>query len=520
MKKWIAAGATVFLLLSLLVATPIVAGVSLFIGKKAQASGLGSGGVCLAGSVNSGGWANPVKGPLTSGFGPRSNPTGGGGEVHMGQDIAPPEGAPFYSASSGTVVAAYGNGDANPEGDTGNGIIINAGDGIQIWYWHAQDGSTKVRRGDTVRAGQQLASVGNTGRSTGAHLHFEVQVNGSAVDPVSFMKVRGVTLGADATAAPSSDQLASKAAPAQGITATLTTGDSFTLTPKQYAVAESIIRTGQEKGAPTNALIVSMMVALQESKLKMYANSTVPESLNYPHDDVGSDHDSVNPFQQRPASGWGTVAQLMDLTYASSAFFGGPDGPNHGEPKGLLDVPGHDQMSLGALAQRIQGSAFPDAYNKWEPVARKIVEQITGSPSASCTPGTDLPNGTSALAGSASETRNKIIESAKQGLGGSYVWGGTSFKAWDCSGYFLWVYTQAGIKGVPRVEQWTSAKKTTTPKPGDLVVQNPDGPNHWAHVGIYAGDGQMYSALNPSAGTLLHPVSWNPGSEYFTYLDD
>lgn len=519
MKKWIAALATVGLLLSLLVVTPIVAGVSLFIGKKALASGLGSDGACLAGSVTSGGWANPVNGPLTSPFGSRSNPTGSGSEVHTGQDIAPPEGTPFFSASSGTVVAAYGNGDTNPAGDTGNGIIINAGDGVQIWYWHAQNGSTKVRRGDTVKAGQQLAVVGNTGRSTGAHLHFEVQVNGSPVEPIAFMKARGITLGADTTSGPTNDAPTRPTAN-QGITATLATGDSFTLTPKQYAVAETIIRAGQQKGVPSNGLIVSIMVALQESKLKMYANSNVPDSLGYPHDDVGSDHDSVNPLQQRPSSGWGTVAQLMDLNYAARAFFGGPSGPNHGEPKGLLDIPGHEQMSLGALSQRIQGSAFPDAYNKWEPVARKIVEQVTGSPSASCAPGSDLPNGAPVLAGSSSETRNKIIEYAKQGLGGSYVWGGTSFGAWDCSGYFLWVYTQAGVRGVPRTEQWTSAKKTTTPKPGDLVVQNPDGPNHWAHVGIYAGEGQMYSALNPSAGTLLHPVDWNPGSEYFTYFDD
>ncbi len=72
-----------------------------------------------------------------------------------------------------------------------------------------------------------------------------------------------------------------------------------------------------------------------------------------------------------------------------------------------------------------------------------------------------------------------------------------------------WVYGKVGIT-LPRTEQWAAGLPTIDPQPGDLVVQNPDGPNHWGHVGIYAGNGMMYSALNPVVGTLMHPVSWNP----------
>ncbi len=50
------------------------------------------------------------------------------------------------------------------------------------------------------------------------------------------------------------------------------------------------------------------------------------------------------------------------------------------------------------------------------------------------------------------------------------------------------------------------------------MVQNPDGPNHWGHVGIYAGDGMMYSALNPAVGTLLHPVAWNGIAYYYVEI--
>ena len=58
--------------------------------------------------------------------------------------------------------------------------------------------------------------------------------------------------------------------------------------------------------------------------------ATYPESGSYPNDGNGSDHDSLGLFQMRPQSGWGTVAELMDTTYQARAFFGGPEGPNHG----------------------------------------------------------------------------------------------------------------------------------------------------------------------------------------------
>lgn len=56
------------------------------------------------------------------------------------------------------------------------------------------------------------------------------------------------------------------------------------------------------------------------------------------------------------------------------------------------------------------------------------------------------------------------------------------------------------------------------PQPGDPVAQNPDGPNHWGLVGNYAGNGTMYSALNPAVRTLVHPVAWNAGTAYLAYL--
>jgi cell wall-associated NlpC family hydrolase len=110
----------------------------------------------------------------------------------------------------------------------------------------------------------------------------------------------------------------------------------------------------------------------------------------------------------------------------------------------------------------------------------------------------------------ASASTSGIAGLAYTGIGRPYVWGGTTPNGWDCSGFTQWVYAQAGIS-IPRVNAWTAMKPTSTPQPGDLVMQNGG-----AHVGIYVGNGMMISALNPSQGTLLHSVAATGSSAFFT----
>ncbi|WP_129360794.1 MULTISPECIES: C40 family peptidase [Micrococcaceae] len=98
--------------------------------------------------------------------------------------------------------------------------------------------------------------------------------------------------------------------------------------------------------------------------------------------------------------------------------------------------------------------------------------------------------------------RAKIVEDAKAGIGGSYVWGGSDFKAWDCSGFVSYVAAQSGVQ----LDSYTHSMKnqltpTSAPQPGDVVFTN-----GYEHVGIYLGDGQMVSALNPSQGTEITSV--------------
>lgn len=122
------------------------------------------------------------------------------------------------------------------------------------------------------------------------------------------------------------------------------------------------------------------------------------------------------------------------------------------------------------------------------------------------------PAASSAYTGNAS--RDAIVATAMSGLGGSYVWGGKTFGAWDCSGFTSWVFAQHGIK----LTAFTYAMKnelrpTANPQPGDLVFQN-----GYSHVGIYLGNGKMISALNPTNGTLVHPTSWMSIDGYYTAL--
>jgi len=171
------------------------------------------------------------------------------------------------------------------------------------------------------------------------------------------------------------------------LTASTTSGAVVRLDRVQLGHAATIITTGSTtEGVGRDGVLVALMAALTESHLRMLANTgAYPSSAGFPNDGDASDHDSLGLFQMRPAAGWGTVAQLMDPAYQAAAFFGGPTGPNHGSPRGLLDIPDWQQLPKGAAAQAVEVSAFPDRYAQYEPVAQAILEQLTTTPGATDT---------------------------------------------------------------------------------------------------------------------------------------
>ena len=122
----------------------------------------------------------PVKGWVTSEFGRRASPFGNGQEFHKGIDIATKHGRVIQAPADGVVVEV-----AHLQ-DVGRMIRINHRHGISTFYGHLS--KTLVRPGATVRKGERIGHVGNTGRSTGSHLHYAVMFNGVPVNPRKYLK--------------------------------------------------------------------------------------------------------------------------------------------------------------------------------------------------------------------------------------------------------------------------------------------------------------------------------------------
>jgi murein DD-endopeptidase MepM/ murein hydrolase activator NlpD len=119
-------------------------------------------------------------GSMGSRYGYRTDPFTGRATMHEGIDFNAPVGTPILAAGGGTVVFA----EMHPS--YGNQIDIDHGDGVLTRYAHAS--LLLVKQGDIVKQGQKIAEVGSTGRSTGAHLHFEVRNNGESKDPLAFLQ--------------------------------------------------------------------------------------------------------------------------------------------------------------------------------------------------------------------------------------------------------------------------------------------------------------------------------------------
>ena len=125
----------------------------------------------------------PVKTDVefTSGFGTRSDPFHAGAAFHPGIDLAGVYGTPIYATADGTVIHAGWN-----NGGYGNLVEIDHGRGITTRYGHMS--AILVHEGDHITRGEQVGRMGSTGRSTGNHLHYEVRIDGRAVNPIPFMK--------------------------------------------------------------------------------------------------------------------------------------------------------------------------------------------------------------------------------------------------------------------------------------------------------------------------------------------
>jgi Peptidase family M23 len=154
------------------------------------------------------------------------------------------------------------------------------------------------------------------------------------------------------------------------------TASLASLNEKQRAIAGTIILVGQQRGIEVNGIISALMTGYQESKYQVYANDGaggdlgpdqygIERSLMLPHDAVGTDHGSLGVFQQQ-WPWWGTMTELMDPQTSAEKFYAA-----------LVEkVPNYPQLDPGDVAQTVQVSAYPDAYDAWEPLARELLGHV------------------------------------------------------------------------------------------------------------------------------------------------
>nr|WJZ50371.1 GH184 muramidase [Aspergillus niveus] len=132
------------------------------------------------------------------------------------------------------------------------------------------------------------------------------------------------------------------------------------LTATQSSHAHKIIGEAKKEGLGRQGCLAGIATALVESNILVYANSKVPASLNYPHDAVGHDYDSVGIFQQR-AVYYPDIAADMDPARSAAQFFAK-----------MKNISGWKTMDVGKLCQKVQVSAYPDRYAERVPAAEKI----------------------------------------------------------------------------------------------------------------------------------------------------
>ncbi len=252
--------------------------------------------------------------------------------------------------------------------------------GAETWSQHANHVHWANDRDPHLNSGNLLGTIGSEiSSAAGAVTHFLRDQVGRIFDGImspigglidtTFGKpppqIKGLPRGLfDKTVGKVHDFIVGKA---DAKDAASSGGGSATLGPlggNATAYAREINRSAMEHGFGKEGSIIGIATGMVETNLREYANSNVPASLSFPHDAVGSDHDSVGIFQQRPS--WGSLDQLMNPHASADLFF---------NRLGSFDW---RSMDPGAAAQRVQVSAFPGAYSGRMGDARALADTFDG----------------------------------------------------------------------------------------------------------------------------------------------
>lgn len=265
------------------------------------------------------------------------------------------------------------------------------------------------------------------------------------------------------------------------------------------------------------ATLIATITMLVESGAQNYASSSVPETLQFPHDRVGSDHDSAGLFQQRVNQGaYGSAAQIMDPAYSTRMFFGAPpEGAPANRAWGLNDyqrVKGKDWLTVdpGSVVADIQRPAesYRYRYGLWVEAAQKVIaaaaginveiDQLTAAAQKNCAPA----SGQKVTAGEANGGND--YEPYRRGREGvddwNFYWGEcVSFTAWKVRTTTKHKDFTNNWKGAHfgNANEWEAAARQagitvdTNPAPGSIAVRRSGTAGHVAYVTKVHPDGKI-----------------------------
>jgi hypothetical protein len=291
---------------------------------------------------------------------------------------------------------------------------------------------------------------------------------------------------------------------------------------EQTANAQLITSLVLGRRLPRRAAVIAISTAIVESGLRNVH---------------GGDRDSLGLFQQRPSQGWGSEAQILNPSGATTSFL------NH-----LVAVSGWQTMPPGVAAQAVQRSGRPGAYAPQESAAADLVGKFWTGPDNPLAGLTQLAaTGLAGLTGCPDQGANNLplptgpagqlnpktmppdyqlpadpkahaaLAYALAQLGKPYIWGATGPNSFDCSGLVQASWAAAGVavsrSTATQVHDGTTVVGTNQAQPGDLLFTPGDGGSaaHPGHVGLYAGAGLVIDAYDSTHGVIVEKIAtWAP----------
>ena len=215
---------------------------------------------------------------------------------------------------------------------------------------------------------------------------------------------------------------------------------TYSLELDQAANATTIAAVGKRDGLPDHAVTVALATAMQESGLR---------NLSY------GDRDSLGLFQQRPSQGWGTADQVSTPTYAATAFY-----------RKLETVPGWQTLDVTEAAQKVQRSASPSAYARWEPQSRALAVALTGEVPGAFTCRVSLPRVSTPSAQLGAAMSEELGPSAEaRSPTPAQGWTAATWVVGHADEHHVSTVTYGGMRWTARSGAWAPVSGTATDGP-------------------------------------------------------